>query len=103
MDRDYFRLLWNGFRLDRSQYRRARREARRLARALRKLRREIRRGAAAEVGILLDAARRHLRARMALHRFPGVKLVGAFKVAIKGLHYEKVMRSVTSGGAGPPR
>ncbi|MBI4538359.1 MAG: DUF4070 domain-containing protein [Gemmatimonadetes bacterium] len=146
LDPNYFKLLWNGFKLDRLHYRRARHEARRLA-ALKKalagekaaevglsrerldeliglaheylvrfrpeesleqvrryvgeLRERVRSGIrhAEDVSVIYENAVKYLRARMARHRFPGVKLLGAFEAAIKGLHYEKVMRSIIAGGS----
>jgi radical SAM superfamily enzyme YgiQ (UPF0313 family) len=50
--------------------------------------------AADEVRTIYENARGALKARGRLHRFPGVILVGAIEAAIKGLHYEKVVRSV---------
>lgn len=44
-----------------------------------------------------DNARRYLRFQMRRHRFPGVKLERAIEAAIKGLHYETVMRAVVGG------
>lgn len=43
-------------------------------------------------------ARRHLRIRMRLHRFPGVTLERAIEAAIKGLHYESVTNAIVGGG-----
>lgn len=39
-------------------------------------------------------ARRYLKVRMRMHRFPGVALEGALEAAIKAFHYETVMRAV---------
>jgi len=44
-----------------------------------------------------DNARRYLRFQMRRHRFPGVKLERAIEAAIKGLHYETVMRAIVGG------
>jgi hypothetical protein len=45
-------------------------------------------------------ARRYLRVQMRRHRFPGVDLERAIEAAIKGLHYETVMRAVVGGRRG---
>ncbi len=45
---------------------------------------------------IYETARKYLRAKMELCRFPGVHLVRAFELGVKSLHYEKVMRSIVS-------
>jgi radical SAM superfamily enzyme YgiQ (UPF0313 family) len=64
-----------------------------------------------DVRAVYSNARSYLKVRMRSHRFPGVKLVGAIELAIKELHYERVMRTIvtgrsqrlaTSGSHGPP-
>lgn len=50
-----------------------------------------------EARIVMDAAAKALKARMRLHRFPGIKLTGAFEAAIKSLHYQRVMRATVPG------
>lgn len=149
LDANYFRLLWNGFKLDREQYWRAKEEARRLVvlekaaagaetgqlrasgerldelvglvheylirfrpeltleqvrRYVGELHERVRSGIPRpeDIRVIYENAVAYLRARMARHRFPGVKLVGAFESAIKGLHYQKVMRSILAGGSPPP-
>jgi hypothetical protein len=56
---------------------------------------------AADVRAVYDQAARYLRARTRQHRFPGATLAGAVEAAIKGLHYEKVMKSIVEGGLIP--
>jgi radical SAM superfamily enzyme YgiQ (UPF0313 family) len=55
-----------------------------------------------DLGAIHEHARRYLRFQMRRHRFPGLKLERAIEAAIKGLHYETVMRAVV-GGEHPDR
>jgi hypothetical protein len=44
-----------------------------------------------------ENARRYLKVQVHRHRFPGVTLSRAVEAAIKGLHYEHVMKAVVEG------
>jgi radical SAM superfamily enzyme YgiQ (UPF0313 family) len=54
-----------------------------------------------DISTVCDQAARSLRARMRLHRFPGIELTRAVESALRGLHYETVTRSIIDGGALP--
>lgn len=144
LDRRYFNLLWQAFRMDHQLYRSARREARRLARTVRRIRRNkafdlqpgldrldelvgeaqeylvrfrpdagleqvrawaagarerIRVGAPSveDVRAVYVNARKYLKVRMRIHRFPGAQFASAIELAIKELHYEQVMRAIVAG------
>lgn len=49
----------------------------------------------ADVRTVCEESARCFRAQARLHRFPGIKLKKAFEATIRGLHYERVMTSIT--------
>ncbi|MEJ2679377.1 MAG: DUF4070 domain-containing protein [Gemmatimonadota bacterium] len=55
---------------------------------------------AEDVRAVYANARNYLKVLMRSHRFPGVKFAGAIELAIKEMHYERVMRAIV---APPPQ
>jgi hypothetical protein len=53
---------------------------------------------AEDIRTVCDEAARSLKARMRLHRFPGIELTRAVESALRGLHYETVTNSILKGG-----
>ena len=49
---------------------------------------------AEDLRVVYENASRYLKVQMRRHRFPGLTLSRAVEAAIKGLHYERVMKSV---------
>lgn len=52
---------------------------------------------AQDLGTLVENAAAHLRVRQSQHRFPGAKLRKAVEAGIRGLHYDRVTRSIVGG------
>ncbi|HEY2037080.1 MAG TPA: DUF4070 domain-containing protein, partial [Steroidobacteraceae bacterium] len=128
--REYFRLLWTGWRRDRQRARESAEAARRLEKTARldtaqllalldhageamlrtqpkrphaeisawqnEVRARIEAGTPTEDDLrtLHEAGREFFARQRALHKFPGAYVVKAFNLAIKGLHYSTVMKSI---------
>jgi hypothetical protein len=58
---------------------------------------EARRVAREDAELLYGLNREYFRYARRLHRFPGVYLVKAFELSIKGIHYETVMMGIVRG------
>jgi hypothetical protein len=58
---------------------------------------EARRVAREDAELLYGLNREFFRYARRLHRFPGVYLVKAFELSIKGIHYETVMMGIVHG------
>ena len=56
---------------------------------------------ATDVRAVYEQAARYLKAQTRRHRFPGATLAAAVESALKGLHYEKVMKVIVDGGLVP--
>jgi hypothetical protein len=62
---------------------------------------EARSPTADDVRSLYRWGREHSMHHRRVHRFPGAYLVKAFELAIKGLHYERVMQGISRGNRSP--
>jgi hypothetical protein len=56
---------------------------------------------ATDARAVYEQAAHYLKAQTRRHRFPGATLAAAVESALKGLHYEKVMKAIMDGGLVP--